>query len=85
MADIVLGSGPAQIVIQVDAAIVWPLVSYKSLVDGEYRSLMDFGKTMDPVLPNTWAFSNGMIDQKSDVIRRWLALAGGVESGETLF
>lgn len=58
---------------QVDAAIVWPLVSYKSLVDGEYRSLMDFGKTMDPVLPNTWAFSNGMIDQKSDVIRRWLA------------
>jgi NitT/TauT family transport system substrate-binding protein len=58
---------------QVDAAIVWPLVSYKSLVDGEYRSLMDFGKTMDPVLPNTWAFTNAMIDRKSDVIRRWLA------------
>ena len=58
---------------QIDAAIVWPLVSYKSLVDGEYRSLMDFGKTMDPVLPNTWAFANAMIDQKGDVIRRWLS------------
>ena len=58
---------------QIDAAIVWPLVSYKSLVDGEYRSLMDFGKKMDPVLPNTWGFRNEMIDQKADVIRRWLS------------
>jgi NitT/TauT family transport system substrate-binding protein len=58
---------------QIDAAIVWPLVSYKSLVDGDYRSIMDFGKTMDPVLPNTWAFTNAMIERKADVIQRWLS------------
>lgn len=58
---------------QVDAAILWPLVSYRALIEGEYRSLMDFGKTMEPVLPNTWAFRTEMIDQRADVIHRWLS------------
>jgi len=57
---------------QIDAAILWPLVSYRTTVDGEYRSIADFGKIMDPVLPDTWAASETAIKQKPDALRRWL-------------
>jgi len=57
---------------QIDAAILWPLVSYRHLIDGEYRSLVDFGKEMEPVLPDTWAATQEAIDKKTEVLRRWL-------------
>jgi NitT/TauT family transport system substrate-binding protein len=58
---------------QIDAAVLWPLVSYKNLLDNEYRSLVDFGREMEPVLPDTWSFRTEIIDNKPDVIRRWLS------------
>ena len=57
---------------QVDAAILWPLVSYHALIDGDYRSITDFGTAMDPVLPDVWGASTGMVEKHPDVIKRWL-------------
>ena len=57
---------------QIDAAILWPLVSYRATVDGEYRSIADLGKIMDPVLPDTWGASETAIHDKPDALRRWL-------------
>ena len=58
---------------QVDAAVLWPLVSYHAIIDGEYRSIADFGKLMEPVLPDTWGAAMAMVKDHPDVIKRWLA------------
>jgi ABC-type nitrate/sulfonate/bicarbonate transport system substrate-binding protein len=58
---------------QVDAALMWPLFSYKGVVDGEFRTIDDLGATMEPSIPEGWAVSSAMIDGHPDVLRRWLA------------
>lgn len=57
---------------QVDAAILWPLFSYKALLDGEYRSIADLGTLMTPSVSEGWAVSTKLIESKPDVVRRWL-------------
>ena len=57
---------------QVDAGILWPVYSYKGLANGDFRSVDDLGKTMQPSVSEGWAASEEMIDKRPDVLRRWL-------------
>jgi len=70
-----LGTGgmmPALRAKQVDASIVWPILSFKAFVDDEFRSVADFGVLMPPMLPDVWVTSDAIIKDKPDVIRRFL-------------
>lgn len=58
---------------QVDAAILWPMYSYKGLVTGELRSIDDLGATMAPTVSEGVAASSDLIEKRPDVLRRWLA------------
>jgi ABC-type nitrate/sulfonate/bicarbonate transport system substrate-binding protein len=57
---------------QVDAAILWPVFSYKGLADGDFRSIDDLGATMESSVSEGWAASGDMIQKRPDVLRRWL-------------
>jgi NitT/TauT family transport system substrate-binding protein len=57
---------------QVDAAILWPIFSYKGLADGDFRSIDDLGATMEPSVSEGWAASNEIIQNRAAVLRRWL-------------
>lgn len=57
---------------QVDAAILWPIFSYKGLADGDFRSIDDLGATMEPSVSEGWAASNELIQNRPVVLRRWL-------------
>jgi NitT/TauT family transport system substrate-binding protein len=57
---------------QVDAAILWPVFSYKGLVDGDFRSVDDLGATFEPSVSEGWAATGDIIEKRPDVLRRWL-------------
>lgn len=57
---------------QVDAAIVWPIFSYRGLADGDFRSIVDLGATMEPSVSEGWAASGELIDKRPAVLHRWL-------------
>ena len=57
---------------QVDAAILWPVFSYKGLADGDFRSIDDLGATFEPSVSEGWAATNDIIEKRPDVLRRWL-------------
>lgn len=57
---------------QVDAAILWPIFSYKGLADGDFRSVDDLGATMAPSVSEGWAASSDIIQNHPAVLRRWL-------------
>jgi ABC-type nitrate/sulfonate/bicarbonate transport system substrate-binding protein len=57
---------------QIDAAILWPAFSYKGLVDGDLRAVLDLNKTMEPVVSEGWAASNELIEKRPAVLHRWL-------------
>ena len=57
---------------QVDAAILWPIFSYKGLADGDFRSIDDLGATFEPSVSEGWAASNDIIQKRPAVLRRWL-------------
>jgi len=57
---------------QVDAAILWPVFSYKGLADGDFRSIDDLGATMEPSVSEGWAASNELMEKRPEVLRRWL-------------
>jgi NitT/TauT family transport system substrate-binding protein len=57
---------------QVDAAILWPIFSYKGIADGDFRSIDDLGATMEASVSEGWAASNEMIQNRPAVLRRWL-------------
>ena len=61
---------------QVDAAILWPIFSYKGLADGDFRSISDLGATMEPSVSEGWAASNELIRNRPAVLRRWLEAKG---------
>lgn len=58
---------------QVDAAILWPMYSYKGLINGDFRSIDDLGATMRPTVSEGVAASQDLIEKRPDVLRRWLA------------
>lgn len=57
---------------QVDAAILWPIFSYKGIADGDFRSIDDLGATMEPSVSEGWAASRDMTQNRPAVLRRWL-------------
>jgi len=57
---------------QVDAAILWPVFSYKGLAEGDFRSIDDLGETMESSVSEGWAASNEIIQKRPAVLRRWL-------------
>lgn len=57
---------------QVDAAILWPIFSYKGLADGDFRSVDDLGATMEPSVSEGWAASGDIIQNRPAVLNRWL-------------
>src|SRR5580658_7035244 len=57
---------------QVDAAILWPVFSYKGLADGDFRSVDDLGATFEPSVSEGWAATDELITKRPDVLRRWL-------------
>jgi NitT/TauT family transport system substrate-binding protein len=57
---------------QVDAAILWPVFSYKALADGEFRAIDDLGATFEPSVSEGWAATADIIDKRPDVLHRWL-------------
>ncbi|HXF34480.1 MAG TPA: ABC transporter substrate-binding protein [Candidatus Acidoferrales bacterium] len=58
---------------QVDAAILWPLFSYKGLVDGDLRSIINLETALRPTVSEGVAASADLIEKRPDVLRRWLA------------
>jgi NitT/TauT family transport system substrate-binding protein len=58
---------------QVDAAILWPLFSYKGLLTAEFRSIYDLDARMKPSVSEGWAVTEELIEKHPDVVRRWLA------------
>ena len=53
-----------------DAISVFPALSYRLLLEGEARILMDLGKEMPPNYPDVWVASQQMVDERPDVLRR---------------
>jgi ABC-type nitrate/sulfonate/bicarbonate transport system substrate-binding protein len=58
---------------QVDAAILWPLFSYKGLIDGDLRSVINLETAIRPTISEGVAASSDIIEKRPDVLRRWLA------------
>jgi len=57
---------------QIDAAVLWPNLTFRLIAGNEARSLIDLGKEMPPNLPEVWVATQAMIDGKADVTRRFL-------------
>jgi NitT/TauT family transport system substrate-binding protein len=58
---------------QVDAAIVWPMFSYKSLVEGSLRQVFSLGEKLPPSVSEGMAAHEDMIENRPAVLKRWLA------------
>ena len=58
---------------QVDAAILWPLFSYKGLISGDLRQLASLESSLGPTISEGVGASLDIIDKRPDVLRRWLA------------
>lgn len=46
----------------IDAVVLFPPLTFKLMLSGEGRSLIDFGKEMEPVLPDVWVAKQSLID-----------------------
>lgn len=56
----------------VDAIVAYPPLSYKVLLAGTGRSLVDFGKAMPTNLPDVWMASEQIIKQNPEGVRKSL-------------
>jgi NitT/TauT family transport system substrate-binding protein len=54
---------------QVDAIAMFPGLSLQAMSTGEARSLLDFGKEMEPTLPDVAVASQEMIDKRPEQVR----------------
>jgi ABC-type nitrate/sulfonate/bicarbonate transport system substrate-binding protein len=57
---------------QVDAALVWPIYSYKSIIDKSLEPIFSLGDNLPPSISEGVAASGDMIDKHADVLKRWL-------------
>jgi NitT/TauT family transport system substrate-binding protein len=57
---------------QVDAIVLWPTFSFRALKDSALMDLVDLGKVMPPVVPDSVVASQEMIDKRPDVLKRYL-------------
>ena len=58
---------------KVDAAILWPLGSYKGLGHGDLRSIIGLQAALGPTVSEGICASDNLISKRPDVLRRWLA------------
>jgi len=54
---------------QVDAIAMFPGLSLRAMQTGEARSLLDFGREMEPTLPDVAVAAQEMIDKRPDQLR----------------
>src|SRR5262249_22566615 len=68
-----LGGGilPALKAKQVEAGVIWPLSSFKSVGSGEFRLIEDYGTTVRDTALDVWIATQDVIDKKPDVLKRW--------------
>lgn len=57
---------------QVDAAVVWPIYSYKSIIDKSLEPIFSLGDNLPPSISEGVAVSGDMINKHPDVLKRWL-------------
>jgi ABC-type nitrate/sulfonate/bicarbonate transport system substrate-binding protein len=57
---------------QVDAAVLWPNLSYKAMIEDGARPLGDLGALMEPNLPESWVAAQDMIDKRPEALRAFL-------------
>jgi NitT/TauT family transport system substrate-binding protein len=58
---------------KVDAAILWPLGSYKGIGHGDLRVVVNLRNALGPTVSEGVAASDDLITKRPDVLRRWLA------------
>lgn len=71
--SIPLGAGilPALKAKQIDAGVIWPLTSFKSVFSGEYRIVSDYGSLKETSM-DVWTASQELIEKRPDVLKRWV-------------
>jgi ABC-type nitrate/sulfonate/bicarbonate transport system substrate-binding protein len=57
---------------QVDAAVVWPIYSYKSIIDRSLEPIFSLGDNLPPSISEGVAVSGDMINKHPDTLKRWL-------------
>ena len=69
---------------QVQAIVLWPTFSFTALEDPELMDLVDLGEVMPPVVPDSIVATQELIDERPDVLRRYLkALMRAVDYMQT--
>jgi NitT/TauT family transport system substrate-binding protein len=58
---------------KVDAAILWPLGSYKGIGHGDLRPIINLHNALGPTISEGVAASDEIMTKRPDVLRRWLA------------
>lgn len=58
---------------QVDAAIVWPVFSYKAIAEDSLRPVFSLGEKLPPSISEGMAVNEDMIDNRPEELKRWLA------------
>jgi NitT/TauT family transport system substrate-binding protein len=58
---------------QVDAAIIWPIFSYKAMTEKSLRPVFSLGEKLPPSISEGIAVTQDMIDKHPEVLKRWLA------------
>ena len=53
---------------QIDAAVLNPPVSFRLIVPGEGRSVVDLAKEMEPTLPDVWVATQSLIDSNPKAV-----------------
>ncbi|MBL3558992.1 MULTISPECIES: ABC transporter substrate-binding protein [Marinobacter] len=62
------GMIPALLSDQVDAISAFSPLTYRLIVSGDGRSLVDYAKDMPPTLPDVWVASQDMIDDRPEQV-----------------
>lgn len=62
------GMIPALLSDQVDAISAFSPLTYRLMVSGDARSLVDYAKDMPPTLPDVWVASQDMIDEHPEQV-----------------
>lgn len=73
-----LGAGilPALNAGQIQAGVLWPLVSFKAIASGEIRDIHSYGDLVTDATFDTWVASTAAVERKGDQIKAFLAGIG---------
>jgi NitT/TauT family transport system substrate-binding protein len=69
---------------QLDAIVAFPPLGYSLLVSKEARILLDYGKEMEPSMPDTWVAAEDAINKRPQVVEATLrAIFGALKHLQT--